>query len=136
MRSLTLDCGLNCSKEGLSADGLAQKVDRSGLQCALARGLIGMRCDEDDGDVALLAIQMILKVKTIHSRQIKVEDQTRRMMGTFGGEERFSGFKRFYVELNRPHQALQGCAYRRIVIHYRDTRRQRGAWLSNLHLNL
>ena len=111
MRFLTFECGLNCSKEGLSADGLAQKVDRSRLQCSLARGLIRVRGDEDDRDVALLAIQMILQVKTIHSRQIKVEDQTRRMMGTFRGEEGFGGFKRFYVELNRSHQALQGCAY-------------------------
>ncbi len=110
MRCLTLDRGLNRSKEGLSAHWLAEKVDCSGLQCALARGLIGMGSDEDDRYVALLIIQMVLQVKTIHSRQIKVEDQTRRMMGTFRGEEGFGGFKRFYVELNRAHQALQGCA--------------------------
>ena len=89
MRFLTFECGLNCSKEGLSADGLAQKVDRSRLQCSLARGLIRVRGDEDERSVTAFRHEPTAQLDAGHAAELDVEHEAVELRMVLVGEKRF-----------------------------------------------
>src|SRR5580700_1694609 len=97
--------------------------------------------DKDDRDVASLGLQMALKLESIHSRQIDVQDETRSIVDTLGSQEYLRRPVSVHTESNRSHEALQRLAYRRIVIHDRNVAgrglvgyRSRVALFDNLHL--
>ena len=102
-----------------------------------------MGSDKDDRDVALVDVQLILKLEAAHPRQVNVQDQTRSVIEAFGSEEFLGRRESIRMESHGPHEALQCLAYRRIVIHDRDAPgrgfpcyRSRCNLLRDLHLVL
>ena len=100
-----------------------------------------MSGDKDERDVASLGLQMALKLETIHSRQIDVQDETRSIIDALGSQEYFRRRESVDMESDRSHEALQRLAYRRIVIHDRNVAGRavlfscpRRVVVANLHL--
>src|ERR1700722_6546525 len=97
--------------------------------------------DEDDWNGALFAVQLALQLKAAHSRQIDVQDETRSVMQSLGGQELLRRPERFRIVSNRSPQALERFADGAIVIHDRYALSQLArcycflrALLNDLHL--
>jgi hypothetical protein len=92
-----------------------------------SNGLFGKRGDKNDWDAASLCDQAILKIEAAQAGHLHIADEAGAVVHSWRTQEIFGGFKSEGDETERPHEALDGGADRRVIIDNRNDLRPRHA---------
>ena len=108
---------MHCVQDSLLRERFKEIIHRALFQRSRAKPSFGLMCrDEHHRHVAIIGVQPMLKLETIHSRHVYIQNQAVCLFEMAGGQEFFGRCEGPYREADGPKQAFQRLTNGAVVV--------------------